>query len=403
MTLKDDDISPRPCLNPRRDLRRRILIATYLPSLLAGMGLGAVLPVLPSTALDYGASSADAAWIMSMIMFGSLLASLPASVLTARLGERPCLVGAALLQAVAVAGLIHDPSLPLIAAAALALGIGQSVFALARQTYLVDAIPVAIRARALSTLGGVLRMGMFAGPLCGSALIILHGRTAVYVAATTVLVIAAATCWLLPTPTGRDDSPLPVTTLRTVLYGDRRFFATIGFGIALLAAVRGSRQVVLPLWAEHCGLDAATTSLIISLSWAVDVLLFYPGGWLMDHYGRRATALPTTFGMALAFAALPWTQDALGVAAVGILVALSNGFGSGLVMTITADASPAQGRPQFLGISRFLGDLGAAGGPALLSLMTGLLSLTAGVWCIVALAVGAGMVFAHYLPRRTSA
>ena len=126
---------------------------------------------------------------------------------------------------------------------------------------------------------------------------------------------------------------------------------------------------------------------------------FYPGGWVMDRYGRRAAAMPTTFGMALAFAVLPFTSGFWGLLAVGVLIGLGNGFGSGIVMTISADASPDRGRPQFLGAARFLGDLGTALGPALVSIITGLASLAVGVGSVAALAVLAGAVFLRHLPR----
>ena len=48
---------------------------------------------------------------------------------------------------------------------------------------------------------------------------------------------------------------------------------------------RGTRIVVLPLWAHHLGLSDAATSLVVAVSWGIDTLLFYPGGWIMDRYG----------------------------------------------------------------------------------------------------------------------
>ncbi|MDQ0078980.1 hypothetical protein J2S97_004183 [Arthrobacter oryzae] len=45
----------------------------------------------------------------------------------------------------------------LLAVAMVVVGMAASVFSLARQKYLTEAVPVAFRARALSTLGGVSR------------------------------------------------------------------------------------------------------------------------------------------------------------------------------------------------------------------------------------------------------
>ena len=50
-----------------------------------------------------------------------------------------------------------------------ATGATNAVFVLARQSYLTEAIAPGLRARALSTLGGMSRIGMFAGPFLGAA------------------------------------------------------------------------------------------------------------------------------------------------------------------------------------------------------------------------------------------
>lgn len=49
------------------------------------------------------------------------------------------------------------------------------------------------------------------------------------------------------------------------------------------------------------------------------------------------------------------------------LIALGNGLGSGIVMTLGADTAPALGRAQYLGGWRLCGDIGNSGGPLLVS------------------------------------
>ena len=45
------------------------------------------------------------------------------------------------------------------------------MFSLARQAYLTEAIPFRWRARALSTLGGTLRIGLFIGPFVAAVIV----------------------------------------------------------------------------------------------------------------------------------------------------------------------------------------------------------------------------------------
>jgi MFS family permease len=69
------------------------------------------------------------------------------------------------------------------------------------------------------------------------------------------------------------------------------------------------------------------------------------------------------------------------VTGVAVLIAVGNGLGSGIVMTLGADTAPEAGRSQYLGGWRLCGDIGISGGPLLVSVVAGVASLTAA--CVV--------------------
>ena len=60
------------------------------------------------------------------------------------------------------------------------VGMASAVFGLARQSYLTEAVPFRYRARALSTLGGVMRIGLFVGPFVAAGLIHAMGIGGAY-------------------------------------------------------------------------------------------------------------------------------------------------------------------------------------------------------------------------------
>ena len=93
------------------------------------------------------------------------------------------------------------------------------------------------------------------------------------------------------------------------------------------------------------------------------MLLFYPGGAIMDRFGRVFVAVPSMVVLGLGFLLLPLTSTAVGIGAVACLMGLGNGISAGIVMTLGADASPAGHRSQFLGGWRLCADLGNASGP----------------------------------------
>ena len=67
---------------------RRIAVTAFGPSLLFGLGEGAILPVIPLSARGMGGSVAMAALVVTGIGIGSLVSNIPASLITMHRGER---------------------------------------------------------------------------------------------------------------------------------------------------------------------------------------------------------------------------------------------------------------------------------------------------------------------------
>ena len=386
---------------------RGMAVAAFGPTLLYGIGTGAILPVVALTARDLGASVAVAALVVTLIGLGSWFFNLPASLVTLRFGERWSIVGAAVAAglALAAAGLTSmvPDGLWLLAAAMAVVGMSGAVFGLARQKYLTEAVPVEFRARALSTLGGVNRIGVFIGPFLGAAVMQFAGISGAYwvgvvaMTAAALLSLTIPDLAVAPTPDGSHRGPEP--TLRSVAVSHSGVFLSLGVGILLLSALRSSRQVVIPLWADHLGMDATSASLIYGLSGAIDMLVFYPAGKLMDRKGRQFVAVPSTLLMGTALLLIPLTGSFVGLLLAALLIGFGNGISSGLVMTLGADFSPDRGRGQFLGLWRFMADAGSTGGPVLLSGVTALATLGAGVSATGFLGFAAAAVFAVVMPR----
>jgi MFS family permease len=166
-----------------------------------------------------------------------------------------------------------------------------------------------------------------------------------------------------------------------------------------VAGARAVREALVPLWAESIGLTPAQTSLVFGIAGAVDMLLFYPSGWVMDHFGRVAVAVPSMLLLGLGMAVLPVTTSLVAVTAAAALLGFGNGIGSGLIMTLGADASPRDGRSQFLGGWRLMADVGRAAGPLALSAASAVMTLGASAVVLGALAaVGAGWLWI-WVPR----
>ena len=377
---------------------RAAALAVYLPALVFEIGIGAVIPVIALSATALGASLAAAGLLVALLAVGQILGDMPAGALAARLGDRRAMLVAAAVSVVALAGAALARDVVALGGFVLAVGATNAVFTLARHSYLTEVTPVLYRARALSTLGGVQRIGSFIGPFAGAALIHLTDVRAAYWLAVGTSVAAAVVVAVVPDVVHTRVPGTRDSTWR-VLRDHRHVFATLGLAVLMVGAVRGARQIVLPLWSEHLGLSPATTSIVFGLSGAVDMLLFYPAGKVMDRFGRLWSGIPSMLVMGVGFALLPLTDDVGSLTVVAMLLGLGNGMGAGILMTLGSDVAPTATRARFLGIWRLFQDGGNAGGPLLVAGGAALGSLAAGIVAMGAVSLASAAALGRWVPR----
>jgi MFS family permease len=358
--------------------------------------------VVALSARDLGAAVATAGLVVAAAGLGQVVGDIPAGALTTRIGERRAMLGATGLVSVALVACLVVPNVWGLAIAIFATGLAAAVWGLARQAYLSEAVPIELRARALSTLGGVQRIGSFIGPFLGAFAMKFLGTDGAYWVHLVAAMLACVVLLSLPdiesVRRGRAARPIVVQSTRAVITEHLPVLRTLGVGALLVGAVRASRQVVIPLWAEHIGLDPQTTSLIFGVSGAVDMLLFYPAGSVMDRFGRKWVAVPSMFVLGLAHLLLPLTHSAGALTAVALLMGIGNGLGAGVIMTLGADASPPVGRAQFLGAFRLFADTGNGAGPLLIAAVTALAGLAPAVLVMGLTGWAAATAMSRWIP-----
>jgi MFS family permease len=382
---------------------RRIAVPAFGPSLLFGIGEGAILPIVPLTARDLGASVPMAALMVALIGIGSLLNNIPASFITMRWGERWAIVAAGVWSALGMALCVWTSHLVLFGAGCFMVGMSQAIYNLARQSYMTEAVPIAYRARALSTLGGVMRIGMFIGPFLAAAAVHGFGLPAAYVVgivgAMGAAIVGARIPDLEAPPLPPGQAAVAAPTIASTLRDHKHVFLTLGIGVVLISAVRASRQAVIPLWADHLALAPSVASLIYGLAGGIDMLVFYPAGKVMDLKGRVWVAVPSMLIMGLAMLLMPLSTGALTLLCAALAIGFGNGIGSGIIMTVGADHSPRHGRAHFLGVWRLMSDIGSSCGPALLSFLAASLSLASGIAVVGLMALAAAATLGYWIPR----
>jgi MFS family permease len=407
---------------------RSVILPAYLPTLVFSLGEGAMIPVIPLVAADRGASLALAGLVAAMLMVGELVADLPAGWLVSRIGERPAMIGAAMLAGIGVLVPLALPSVAALAIGVFMLGLATAVFGLARHAFLTTYVPARVRARALSTLGGVFRAGWAVGPFIAAAIIAATGSSE---AVFWVLVVACfaviGVLLLLPDPektfgaarvargasgelttAGEAEAVAASSSVFRAIRQNAGVLARLGTGAGLLSALRASRTVILPLWSVSIGMPPEQAALVIGISGTLDFALFYVSGQIMDRWGRLWSAIPGLLGMAAGHIALAFTHELpdaiLWFTVLAILLGLANGVTSGFIMTLGADVAPKSNPAPFLGAFRTIADLGQAGAPLLISAVTSLVSIMAASAAVGVLGiVGAAMLWRwvpRYVPHR---
>jgi MFS family permease len=364
--------------------------------------MGAATPMIALSGRGLGASVGMAGLVLALLGVGQILGDVPAGALAARVGDRRAMLIAAGIAMVTLPGCAMADTLWELAIGVAATGATNAVFILARQAYLTEVVPEGLRARALSTLGGMTRVGAFAGPFIGAA--VVHGRPVrdVYWLALACAVVAGLVVLLVPDvadpATAHAHRRTPVS-VRSMVVRHHRIFLTLGVAVLLVASVRATRQTVLPLWADHLGQSPSTTSIVFGLAGLVDTLTFYPSGKIMDRAGRLWIAVPSMLVLGLTQAALPFTRGLVSLTVVAMLMGFGNGIGSGVLMTLGADVAPPETRSQFLGVWRLCSDSGTAAGPLAVSAVAGLGGLAAGIGMMGAVGVVAAVALLRWVPR----
>jgi MFS family permease len=401
---------------------RSIALPALLPTLLFSIGEGAIIPIIPIAADNLGASLAIAGLVSAVLTIGELVGNIPSGWLIARIGERPAMIGATALSIVGLVICLIAPNPFALGFGILLVGLSAAVFSLARHAFMTSFVPLQYRARALSTLGGIFRLGFFIGPFITAGVIELTGSaSSAFWIHLVACAGAALILVLLPDPTTsfgvvktvrldgrrmREGEALveqESTGLFQTIYRNRRLLSRLGLGAALIGALRASRNVILPLWAVSIGVSDTNTALIIGVAGAVDFALFYTGGAIMDRFGRLATALPSMAGLGLGHVVLAFTHDlpsnVTWFIVAAMVLSVANGLGSGILMTLGADLADPSNPAPFLGAWRFTGGLGGASAPLVIAGVTAVASISLAAGVIGALGfVGVG-VLARYVPR----
>jgi len=384
-----------------------MIAPAYIPVFFFAFSLSAITPVFPRYLAGLGAGVATIGVVVSMRGLGQVFSDMPGGFLLARLGIRPVVVASYVLSIVSNVALYVLRDIPSIAAVVFVSGFFTSILITAIMARVRTTVPAGMRGRALSGVGGSLRVGMLFGPVIGGVLAERFGVPVIFLVRA-VAFAAGLTSYLAgatdtaraasrdPAPFGLRDT---LGRLRAGLAGRWYAIATVGFAILILSILRSAREVIIPLWGEQLDLAPARIGFAMSIGAAFDLLLFFPSGIISDRFGRKTAVTVCLVGFSAGLLLiLPARGAALYILAAAV-VGVGNGFGAGINMTTGTDLAPSGAVAEFLGLWRLYGDLGAAAGPAIVGSITAVLALGPAVAITAGIGLLGALVMATIAPE----
>ena len=378
--------------------KRQLALPIYLPSLLFEAALGALLPILPVSATEFGFDLAAAGAVTAAAMLGTFLFEWPASAIVNRFGERTSMILATLVAA--VFGFLGFLNLGYWQLLLIAMGFGAmfSLFGLSRHSMLAAQVPVLHRAKAMSLLGGSFRGGAALGPILGSVAVAQFGTEAAYFVASGLCLAALIAVTTVPASRLQSSPSGQHGNVWAVAKREKAKLLTLGVASAIISAGRTIRMIGLPLLAIQLGIDAATASLIFGVTGAIDFALFYVSGLIMNRWGKFWSSVPTLFALGISYLFAFMVTDLATFWILAAVTALANAASAGINMVLGADMAPDGARSEFLAAFRMLTSGGVVLAPLMITSLTALIALPAALAITGVLNFYGAYLFWKYLP-----
>lgn len=388
----------------RADLAAHPLaIGFFLPYFLMCAADALLTPVLPVYATQLGADYAGIGAVVGASALGMIVSNLPTGTLIRRLGSRRTLLAALTMTVALLFFSLFIQSVFGLIVARFCAGMALATLNMSEHTYLSAAIDPRQRGRMIALFGGVMRLGFLVGPVAGGLLALLGGPGAAFAAAALLYAAALAIMsTLLPdlNETIKHKGLPGQNRWRKLAHEQGHTLATAGLAQYLAQMVRAGRPLLIPLYgATVLHLDVATIGLVLSIGALFDLGMFYPAGYIMDHYGRKWAIVPS-FGIhALGLALIPFTHDVWGLTLVALIVGFGNGLGSGTMLTLATDLAPDDLRSEFISVWRLMGDVGTSTAPLIAGAIASAFSLTPAIWIIGASGGLSILIFGLFVPE----
>jgi MFS family permease len=367
---------------------RQNFLSIYAPSVALALGTGIIIPALPVYARSFGVPFEVASLVIIGQQLGHIFSAYPTGLLMDRVGRRKIVLAGPLLLALSSLLVALAGSFPELLVYRFIGGIGEQMWRVGRLTIIADTGGDRERGRQITTMSAMESAGRLFSPALGAGLAVYWDIRAPFIAHAILCLLAIIPSFKLIRETApnlvkggmrRSTAAMSGGGMRALLvfpvimYMVAQFFASFARGPVFTGQINLYGAYAYDLGPQQIALLATITT-------AISIPISLSSGWIMDHFGRKATLVPGFTLLLLSFGFLGLTAlipvpFAVFMAAYLCVYACTSMTG-GNMQTLGSDIAPANARGQFYGVSQTLGHFG---GPVATSAVA-LLSAGIGYW-----------------------
>jgi MFS family permease len=365
---------------------RRLLILVSTVVFVDAMLFGALAPLIPGYADEFGLSKTGAGLLVASFGAGALLGGIPGGLAAARWGPKVAVVtGLALLAASSFAFALADGPWAL-GFARFAQGASSTTTWAGALAWLTVATPRERRGELIGTAFGAAVFGAILGPMFGAVADAVSVRISFGVVG---VVAAALAAWAATRPAAASEQQSAGAVSRA--FRDRGFIGGLWLN-TLPAWLFGTLVVLVPLQLDDGGFTPFAIGAVFLFAGLLETVVNPLLGRFSDRRGRMLPiriALAASVLVAIAFAGL---RGPYAVSALAILAAITFGAFYTPGMALVSDRAEVAGLSQAIGfgIMNTAWALGNMSGPALAGTVAdaagdGVPYLVAAALCLVTL------------------
>jgi MFS transporter, DHA1 family, multidrug resistance protein len=389
--------------------RWRILVWMCVLITVNQLGFGAIVPVVPLFAQQFGVSQSAIGLTIAVYGLSRFLVNVPSSRIADSHGRRNALAIGGIITVVGTVLCAVAPTYSTFLVGRFIAGAGAAFVLTGGQIVLADISTSVNRGRVMAIYQGVFLVTVGAGAFPGGWLAANVSLSAPFWVNASLAGLVTVLAWFLvpetrqfaaARATGANAVPLSSRAQLGVVVAVPGFVLISLVGFSTVAARTGALFNVIPLFAERqIGLGADQIGIGLGMVSIIGLLFVYPSGLLVDRFGRKAIIVPSTLFSSAAMVLFGLATSFEFYLFASIVWSMASGISGAAPAAYAADISPPGLTAPSMGLFRAISDSGYVIGPLVLGAIADATSSITALHVTAVVLFGIGLLFAVRAPE----